>query len=187
MSHTNHRFTLDAFRRYEPFLVQYQGVFPKSLEIDPTPFAVETVACRIRDCVRALYANPTWWTGLDRVKFQDIWNQTQTIRDFVANKVILRPKVLAFEGKEVDEITRGKLAKQELVEAQQRGLVIENPSMNVVRAVLVLHDEGHLIAGTTFSMLDEEAQEYLKLQNEAETREFFNVGISLRDDVCIIT
>lgn len=77
------RFSEDAFRRYEPYITHAIAVLPNDAQISPDSLGLsgETVACRLRDSMRALRDNPQWETSVDRLRFNRFYPNIEVARD----------------------------------------------------------------------------------------------------------
>lgn len=171
MSNADVRFGEQAFRRYEPYLVALIAQWPTPLEVNPAPYSVETFAARIRDAARGFVSNG-WYSEYVKLEdFKDKWSLTE-VKISKAGTVILFPRIVQ---------TGGILAKDPLTSQGQlgsvttaKGLVVSNPDLNIIRALLLLHEKAVLTTPTKVENLTPELVIYLTTQEE-----FLQVGISI--------
>lgn len=130
-----HRFREEQFRRYEWILEKVRENFPNKTTFTPTNFTAETVSCRLRDCVRALYKNPVWNLELEKW-CREFWSTRQVSHD--GTKVTIdRPHPKG------EVIVEAKLdADVNTVMSNAPRLVVDKPTMATFGACCVLITAG---------------------------------------------
>lgn len=175
------RFSLSAFRRYEPHLLAYSSTFPAPVLIDPYPFSLETFACRIRDAARA-YLSHSYPSTLP-TNFLSIWAATSV--SIVPPHIRIAPRPTPTGTTTVLPLSTSNLSPPRLTTSgispsheasffPSRELVVSKPTKNILRALMLLHDECVLSTPTKIENLDEELTTCI--QRDADEM-FFNVGV----------
>jgi hypothetical protein len=167
---SNDRFNELAFRKYESALIAFAANYPSATEVDPAPFAVETFAARIRDAVRG-YRDNRWQSALDYDSFLQKWAVTQVIRK--GQTVLLQPKTVA-GASAVSVVNPPAQFGSDITSAfapppSRQGLVVTQPNLNIVRALMLLHSEHVLVQPTKVDNISPELMKYLQDQNEFDT------------------
>jgi len=155
MDITQPRFNLDAFRRYEPFFLQFVSQYPKPLQINPAPLATETFACRCRDSAKA-YIFADWPSDLNHSRFIELWSESQVIiRDsyiFIGNKHALREMDSATADSLVGDIVEAGAS----VDLSQQTEILRSQILHAI-ATLLTHGilQQMTISGLTYDQAHE--------------------------------
>jgi len=141
------------FRRYETFLWHIVNEWPRMVDFQPTPpiASVETLASRIRICIRALRANiqsneAQWKTAIPAAKFLQICDEIVVSVTAKPGYVVCGPydavrrrTPLGVRVPENDnELSHPVNADPDLCQIIPK-VHLENPSNELIHAVIILH------------------------------------------------
>lgn len=172
----DHRWSEENFRRYENVIAEYMETYPAPLFFNPSPYALETGKCRLADAIRA-YCHFRWTSPIDADTLAYRWSMNHTTRAENGTCLILHPLRKPFPpnplftSKIVTLGTPTACASPDGVfpTAQTEPLVVSAPSLEVCRALCLLHDNAILPHQTKLTNLTTDAITYLTTQSEFST------------------
>lgn len=128
-----HRFRYDSFLRYVNIIGKVQENFPRATTFTPSNFSAETVACRLRDAVKAFRLNKDWThERVSRQWIEEFWDEM----------------MVAHNGKTVTVLKKGEKVP-ELIETSgithtTTRITLNEPTVPTLAACVVLLDAGVL-------------------------------------------
>lgn len=128
------------FRRYEPYIAEIVRAWPQLAILEPKPpiSSVETLASRVRICIKALRDNfksdESSWDFSNPSKFIQICDEIVTSTTAIPGRVVCGPEDLVRK-----QVPLGVQVQPEITQVIPKVQLMNCTDLELIKAVIVLH------------------------------------------------